>query len=137
MPSDAITLVTKDHRAVEKLFATLKENPGDRAQLIEQLRTELLAHAKAEESVLYPFVKQALPDERTQVEEGSQEHHQVESMLQELAAVSPDDSKVDTLLEQLEAVVRHHVEEEENEVLPGLEDAARSASLSSSARPRS
>lgn len=123
MTSDAITLVTKDHRAVENLFATLKEKTGDRAQLLEQLRTELIAHAKAEEAVLYPFIKKALPDERAQVDEGSQEHHEVEAMVQKLSGLSADDQAVDTLLDELEAAVGHHVEEEENEVLPGLEQA--------------
>src|SRR5512144_847743 len=121
MASDAIILVTKDHRAVENLFATLKEKTGDRAQLLEQLRAELIAHAKAEEIVLYPFIKKALPDERAQVDEGSKEHHEVESMVEKLSGLSADDKAVDTLLDQLEAAVGDHVEEEENEVLPGLE----------------
>ncbi|HLZ36401.1 MAG TPA: hemerythrin domain-containing protein [Mycobacteriales bacterium] len=123
MASDAITLVTKDHRAVENLFATLKEKTGDRAQLLEQLRAELIAHAKAEEAVLYPFIKKALPDERAQVDEGSKEHHEVESMVEKLSAFSADDKAVDALLDELAAAVGHHVEDEENEVLPGLEQA--------------
>src|SRR5512144_2901120 len=121
MASDAITLVTKDHRAVENLFTTLKEKTGDRAQLLEQLRAELIAHAKAEEAVLYPFIKKALPDERAHVDEGSKEHHEVEAMVEKLSAFSADDKAVDALLDELEAAVGHHVEEEENEVLPRLE----------------
>lgn len=123
MATDAINLVTKDHREAEQLFTALKEGRGDRAQLLETLRVELLAHAKTEEAVLYPFLRQALPDLDDQVDEGTDDHHQVEDLLQQLASLAPDDDEVGPLVERIEAAMLEHVDEEENEVLPSLEEA--------------
>jgi len=133
---DAVELLKQDHRAVEALFREFEE-AGDQAyqtkrKLVEQISHELEVHTAIEEEIFYPAVQAKAPKEdREIVEEAYEEHHVVKVLLGELAGMEPDadgfdadgfdadgfDAKVTVLMEN----VRHHVEEEETELLPESE----------------
>ena len=62
MPQDAVALVKADHQKVNKLFKEF-EAAGDRAyktkqRLVEQVTTEVEAHATIEEELSYPAVEE-------------------------------------------------------------------------------
>ena len=126
MAQDAVALIKADHREVEKLFHEF-EDAGDRAyktkqQLVSQIIKELEVHATIEEEIYYPAVDaKAKKDGKELVAEAVEEHHVVKVLLGELATMSAEDDAFDAKVTVLMENVRHHVEEEEEEMLPQSE----------------
>ena len=126
MAQDAVELIKSDHRKVEKLFREFEE-AGDRAyktkqDLVTQIITELEVHATVEEETYYPAVEaKARKDGKELVAEAVEEHHVVKILLGELRSMSSEDEAFDAKVTVLMENVRHHVEEEEEELLPQSE----------------
>jgi hemerythrin superfamily protein len=104
MAKDAVALIKADHRKVEQLFREFEE-AGDRAYKTKQQ----LVEAKAKK------------DGKELVAEAVEEHHVVKILLGELATMSAEDEAFDAKVTVLMENVRHHVEEEEEEMLPQSE----------------
>jgi hemerythrin superfamily protein len=120
---DAVTLIKNDHRLMEQLFAQLKAGEGDRAELIAEVEARLAAHARAEETEVYPAIAKAAPGEEEEVEHSTYEHLQAEHKLRKVRNLigSPHFGQA---LDEFVAAVDHHVREEESEILPALEKAS-------------
>jgi hemerythrin superfamily protein len=119
---DAITLLKNDHKTVNELFKKF-EKAGDgahktKAKLVEQIIHELAVHAAVEEVAFYPFIKGVSPDLTDDVLESLEEHHVVKWLLSELDGMSPKEERFDAKVTVLIENVRHHVEEEEQEMFP-------------------
>ena len=126
MAQDAVELIKSDHRKVEKLFREFEE-AGDRAyktkqELVGQIVEELEVHATIEEETYYPAVEaKARKDGKELIAEAVEEHHVVKILLGELGSMSSEDEAFDAKVTVLMENVRHHVEEEESELLPQSE----------------
>ncbi len=125
---DAITLLKDDHKTVEKLFKRFEKlgPDGDEVQkrsLVDDMIHELSVHAHIEEQIFYPAVRESVPDEEDTVLEGLEEHHIVKWTLSELDGMSPSEERFDAKVTVLIESVRHHVEEEEGEMFPGVRKA--------------
>ena len=121
---DAIALLKADHADVEKLFKRF-ESLGPRAkktkQDIAKKTIEALSkHAAVEEQLLYPIVRERMPEEDDLVLEALEEHHVAKWVLSELDGLTPDDERFDAKYTVLAESVRHHIEEEEGELFPKL-----------------
>jgi hemerythrin superfamily protein len=119
---DAITLLKSDHKSVNELFKKF-EKAGDnahktKAKLVEQIIHELAIHAVIEEVAFYPFIKGVSADLTDDVLESLEEHHVVKWLLSELETMSPKDERFDAKVTVLIENVRHHVEEEEQDMFP-------------------
>jgi hemerythrin superfamily protein len=128
MAADAITLIEQDHRAIEALFGQVTAGEGDRVALLQEITARLTAHARAEEAEVYPAILQARPREEEEVEHAHDEHHEAEHLLRKARnlTVSPH---FDEAFETFVSAVRHHVEEEEQQILPMLGKAVDTATL--------
>jgi hemerythrin-like domain-containing protein len=112
---DVTQLIEQDHRDVEKLLQTFKETGY--SALASVICAELDVHAAAEEEAFYPVVRADLPYGVTLATEGEDEHAQARQLIGRIRGTS-DREHVRELMDELEQVVQHHVEEEESEVLP-------------------
>jgi len=118
-----ITIIKKDHRALEALFADF-ESLGEKAfvkknELSDIIIDELTKHAKMEEKYLYPRLKDAFSDEDDKlVEEAEAEHHVVKITMMEIKMLPPQDPQFIAKMTLLKELVNHHVKEEEKEMLP-------------------
>ena len=124
---DAIVLLRNDHKTVEKLFKQY-EKTGDRAmatrrKLVDQIITELAVHAAIEEQFFYPAIRKYNEDITDVVLEGLEEHHIVKWTLSELDGMSPEEERFHPKVMVLMESVRHHVEEEEEEMFPKVREA--------------
>ncbi len=106
-----------EHEEVSKLIAQLEEGGRD-DKTFETLRTELTAHAKAEEQVFYKRLE-GEESVRDTVLEGYEEHKVVVRVLSDMAQTSADDEKFMAKLAVLKESVEHHVEEEEGTIFEG------------------
>jgi len=125
-----ISLIKADHQDLEKVFVQLEEEQGDIKALLQQVAEMLIPHSKAEEDVVYPAIKQLMPDEKSDVDDGIAEHHHVEETLKKLLAEDLNDPGADGLIAAMIGEVRHHVEEEEEDILPAFGKAASPQQLS-------
>ncbi|WP_182874446.1 hemerythrin domain-containing protein [Microbispora sp. H10670] len=123
MATDVIGLIKEDHRDVESLFERLQKMPENRPALLAELAAKFIAHSEGEEDVVYPLLARRRPEEKEEVHHGAEEHHEAEEMLSRLLESDPESTEFDTLLRELVAAVSHHVEEEETDILPVLEQA--------------
>lgn len=119
---DVLEHLTQEHRQVEDLLAKLSEaDGGERPALIDELERSLRVHMAVEEQYLYPLVAQVM-DAETE-EEAETEHELARegvAKLREMAA-QPGFGAV---VNMVAAGIRHHVEEEEQEVFPQLRKKA-------------
>ncbi len=121
---DAIELLKADHDLVDGLFKEVEDSEAENhAELFEQIKAELEAHAHVEETIFYPSLQEDGDEALVElVSEALKEHAQAKVMLGELAAVASDPDKFEPLLVKLIEDVRHHVEEEEGTMFPAVKD---------------
>lgn len=121
------SLLKEDHREVKNLSkqiqGTTERGLKKREKLFEKFRTELLAHAKAEEAVFYNRIKDEtegkggkLEETRDTILEGFEEHHVAELLLTELSRLSYEDERWLPKFKVLSEALEHHIEEEEEEM---------------------
>ena len=125
-----ITLIKDDHKKLEAVFKQLEAEKGDIRALLLQVAELLVPHSKAEEEVVYPAIKAITPEEGEMVDDGLAEHQHVEKTLNQLLAMDPDEPGADGLIAAMIGEVRHHVEEEEQDILPKFGDEASNPQLS-------
>ena len=123
MPQDIVQVLKQEHREVEQLLERLQSGAGDTQQIFQTVSTMLKAHSHSEEDIVYPAIRQVAPDCGDMIQHGKEEHHEVEELLQRMAACSPADSRFSEFVTELASNVRDHVQEEENIVLPAFEQA--------------
>jgi len=120
--ADIISVIKEQHRLVDRLLEQAAEEGADTAALIQQVADHLLPHSEAEESFVYPTIRKKSEDAGDEVKDGVEEHHHIEDMLRSLLAQQPGDPGYDGTLAALTAELRHHVEEEEEDLLPVLQE---------------
>lgn len=127
---DIIDDIITDHREVEAVFAELEKGAGgNKRDLVEHVIAELVRHSVAEEQYLYPVARRVLPDGDKIADHELEEHAEAERVMKSLDKTDVGDSKFDELTRKLIDSIRHHVEDEEKDLLPKLPDACESAEL--------
>ena len=119
-----IRLLKDDHRKVEALFERVKANEdGNNAATFKKIKDELDVHTHIEETIFYPHLLEKGDKELKKiVREGIEEHAQVKDLLAELADLSGDSPTFKAKLKVVMENVEHHVEEEEDEMFPMVND---------------
>src|SRR5262245_33420148 len=122
MPN-AVQLIKQDHKKVEGLFQKFKKTKGQDAKrrIAEQAMDQLEIHAKIEEEIFYPAAKKELED-GDMIDEALREHGMVKDLIEELRAMESQDDSFEERWSELVENVQHHVQEEENEMLPQVQD---------------
>lgn len=123
---DAITMLKDDHKAVEQLFKRF-EKAGPRAhvekrEIVDRIIEELSVHAAVEEQLFYPVARVTVPGTEDLALESIEEHGVVKWVLADLEKMSPEDERFDAKVNVLIEHVRHHVEEEEQDLFPKVRD---------------
>jgi hemerythrin superfamily protein len=121
VPHDVVDLILSDHREVERLFDILRTQPDQRLTTVPVLTALLVAHSRAEEAEVYPVARDEA-GAADEVEHSQEEHLQAEQLLEKLAATDPDSPEFESVLDEVIESVTHHVEEEEESVLPAMRE---------------
>ncbi|WP_447529348.1 hemerythrin domain-containing protein [Vreelandella sp. TE19] len=108
----------KDHDLQRDLLARLVETHGDSSErdaLYKQVRAELKFHANAEERSLYiPMMDIDLTQEKAR--HSVAEHHEIDELIELLDDTDYSATNWLTHAKQLQHLVTHHLDEEEQEV---------------------
>ncbi len=123
MPS-ATQMIRQDHKKVEGLFKKFEQTKGAQAKrrLAENAMAELEVHAALEEEIFYPAVKREV-DDGSMIQEALEEHQTVKQLISVLKGMEEADDEFESQFSELVENVQHHVEEEENEMLPKVEES--------------
>jgi hemerythrin superfamily protein len=125
---DVIEILTADHREVEAIFVELERTIGatddatrkHRKQLLDRAIIELVRHSVAEETEVYPRIRDRVSD--AEAEQARHEHAEAEHTMKLLDGLKPGDAMFDKRLATLIDEIRAHVAEEEGEMFPQLRD---------------
>jgi hemerythrin-like domain-containing protein len=120
--NDPMRILKADHREAEKLLTKLADSDEgtERQEMVDELTMKLTAHMELEETIVYPSVREAVGQEDE--EEAEVEHRLAREGLQKLQSMV-DVPGFGAAVEMLKGGIMHHVQEEENELLPELKDA--------------
>jgi hemerythrin-like domain-containing protein len=127
MSTDAIVMLKDDHKKILRTFKDFEE-AGDNAlktkgDLVDRMIELLTVHTYIENEVMYPRVRELVPDLEDDVLESYEEHHVADVLVMELMAMKPSDERFDAKTTVLIENVRHHIEEEEDEWFPKVREA--------------
>ena len=123
--ADIVDLIKIQHRRIDELLEQAeKAKPEQMGALLRTVADLLLPHSQAEESFVYPAIKDYDRSEADEVKDGVAEHHHIEGLLQELLTDEPGGPGYDGKLAAMIGELRHHVEEEEQDLLPVLTEQA-------------
>jgi hypothetical protein len=114
----AIAILKKDHDAVKGLFDDFERahTPAAKEKIIGQAVTALKIHAVLEEEIFYPAVRARVGGKV--MNEADEEHHVAKVLIAELDNSTKENDHRDAKFTVLSESVRHHIKEEENEMLP-------------------
>ena len=118
--TDAIALLTADHKRVKKMFKQfdkMKEDgaSADKQALAQQICAELTLHAEVEEQIFYPATREAIDDD-DMLNEAEVEHASAKDLIAQIESGDPSDPLWDAKVTVLGEYVDHHVQEEEEEM---------------------
>src|SRR5258706_5441119 len=120
--NDPMTILKADHREAKKLLTALAESDEgvERQQMAAQLEATLSLHMQIEEGIVYPAVAEFVAPEDE--EEAQIEHDLARDGLATMMSMV-DKPGFRAAVEMLKGGIEHHVEEEETEILPALNEA--------------
>lgn len=120
--NDPMRILKADHREVERLLTKLADTDEgqEREKLVQEVTLKLSAHMEMEESLVYPSVAENLGAEDE--EEAQVEHTLAREGLEKLTAMM-EAPGFGAVVEMLKGGIKHHVDEEESQLLPELKDA--------------
>ena len=126
MSSDAIVLLKDDHKEILRPFTEFEkageEAYDEKGRLVDRMIELLTVHTYIENEVMYPRVRELLPELEDDVLESYEEHHVADVLVLELAGMKPDAERFTAKTTVLIENVRHHIEEEEEEWSPQVRE---------------
>ena len=121
MPSDPVLSLENDHQTVAALFQSFEAAPPEeRTDILQNIVRELSVHAAIEEKVVYPLVREVVPEGDRLADEAEADHQRVEEILAELDGADGSDPEVESRVNTLKDDVLAHVKEEQVEILQQL-----------------
>jgi hypothetical protein len=121
---DVVELILEDHRRFEDLMRTMRDATADRDAARQAFAALHVAHALAEEELVYPQLRRKDAIGEHEEEHGHEEHAEGnEALLTLLELAGTDTQAFDDALEDLAEKINHHLTEEELSILnPARED---------------
>jgi len=114
----AVQMLRGDHAEVRRLVHEYRAAAGSDEHaahvVLEALMMQAELHARVEEDVFYPAVRNIAPDF---VQRAVNEHHTLAARIDELEGASAPAHAADTLIDEL----LRHMDEEERELFPDVE----------------
>jgi iron-sulfur cluster repair protein YtfE (RIC family) len=125
---DCLDLLIADHNRFRGTFARFKEaheadDVAAMASLATSLSQDLEIHTTIEEEIFYPAAHDLSEEIGETVDEGLQEHHVADVLVEEMKTLQPGGDEWVAKMTVLIESVEHHAEEEEQELFPSVRSA--------------
>jgi len=120
---DVVDLILDDHRRFEALLREMRDASSDRDAVRQAFSALHVAHALAEEELVYPRLRRKGAVGEHEAEHGEEEHAEGhEALLGVLELTDTDTQAFDDAVEDLATAVNHHLTEEELTILNPARD---------------
>ena len=121
--TNAIELLKKDHREVKGWFEEYEEATTDdeKAELSSKICLALKVHAQIEEEIFYPQAREAIANDDL-LDQALVEHAGAKQLIGQIESMTVGDELYDAKVKVLGEQINHHVEDEEEELFPEVED---------------
>ncbi len=123
MPEDIFARLKEDHEQHRALLDKLADTSGEsdeRRELFERFTLEVKSHAAAEEQALYSTMMRK-PEATDETRHSVAEHHELEELMNDLAATDMSSPAWMAKFKQLDHDYRHHIDEEEDDHFPDFD----------------
>jgi hemerythrin superfamily protein len=118
-----LTRQRRDHIKLDRLLGELRAAPpAQQNAVLRRIYRLVFPHAFAEESVLWPVMRAVLPDGERLTLQVEQEHQEVNELVTSLEGTTADDPGRAAIIDRLVQVLREDVRDEEDVLLPRLQD---------------
>jgi hypothetical protein len=123
---DAIQFLKKEHEKAKGMFRQIEQAEGaERGRLWSKLSPELKAHEKMEEQHLYGPVAREAGGRDAALAQWEKHHHEevgkAEALIGKLDAGDPAGQGWMGQLRELKSALEHHIQEEEGEIWPKIQ----------------
>ncbi|MFB2935984.1 hemerythrin domain-containing protein [Aerosakkonemataceae cyanobacterium BLCC-F154] len=117
---DIRDLIRLDHNKVNTIYTEMgaTEDVSKLQELFGQMYKDLLAHAKAEEQVVYPKIRSFYGNDDTQ--ELFDEQAEMEKRLNEIKSIDPSNSQFKEKIKQLMDIIGDHIRQEESTMFASI-----------------
>ncbi|MET9426568.1 MULTISPECIES: hemerythrin domain-containing protein [unclassified Streptomyces] len=115
----------RDHAELDRLMALYESGHGSREERQRTLKDIVrltFSHAFAEETVLWPALRRLATDGEELTSRVENEHQQINDLVTEMERIGPDDPRHDELAAEAFALIRQDIRDEEDLLLPRLQD---------------
>jgi hypothetical protein len=118
----ALDLLEEDHQEVDGFFDEYEtlEDAGEKERMALKICLALTIHTQIEEEIFYPAVREAI-EKAELIDEAIVEHASAKQLIAEIEEMDAGDELYDAKVKVLGEQVRHHIEEEEDELFPEVE----------------
>lgn len=117
---NALEMLADQHRAVADLFERLEDaDDDDKPWRLAELADAITTHCTIEEKIFYPTVRASRTEDI--LLESLEEHLVIKRVLADIQRTSFDDPAFNAKVKVLKEQVEHHVEEEEGDLFPRVE----------------
>ncbi len=121
--TDALDLLTRDHRLVDELFTSFfQAAPQQLDPLARRLCKMIRIHTQIEEEVFYPVARRA-EGVAALLDEAEREHAEAKQAVMRVESMTSDHDAFKPAVETLRDLVAAHVRKEEDELFPKVREA--------------
>ena len=114
----------QDHVELDTMLERLPDTFGEaREELLNRICRLVFTHAFAEEAVLWPALRRSLDDGEELTARVEREHQEITELVARLEQTPPDAPERAGLIDQTVALLRQDVRDEEDQLLPRLQEA--------------
>jgi len=121
-PTSVLVRQKREHIRLDHLLNELAQTSGaEQDRVLSRIYRLVFPHAFAEESVLWPVIRRVLPDGEALTLQVEEEHQEVNELVTRLDGEALDPAERRELLGRLVTVLREDVRDEEDALLPSLQ----------------
>jgi len=123
---NVVNLILDDHRRMERMFSEWDSTADaiTKKRLALELIRTISLHGAKEEMSIYPWMKSHLPSSTGDIDHSIEEHATLKKDLAALEQLDPTDANFGATLRKSWQDLKHHIDEEETNVLPKLASKA-------------
>lgn len=121
-PTNPISIIKSDHEKVKSLIEEYKESEiEEKKDQAMKICENLAIHMEMEEAHFYPEVEKISDEAEELIADALDEHNELKTHIGNIDANGPEE-ELDEHMGMIEETLEHHLEEEENNILPLAEN---------------
>ncbi|GAA2231277.1 hemerythrin domain-containing protein [Streptomyces indiaensis] len=130
-PGSVLARQRRDHAEMDRLMDRYRalEDGTERERVLKQVVQLVFSHAFAEETVLWPAVRRAVADGEELTSRVEEEHQEINDLVTDIERLEPGTAEREEKVTQVFALIRQDIRDEEDLVLPRLQEALDAARL--------